>query len=307
MLRTALALAGCVLLTCGAVASADPLRGSLASPSLTSKLHEKSAPKVSVCHHAGRRWVALGLPEAAVTRHVARHGDLVYDASSGECCTNADCGAGLSCRLSVGLDGESVIGLCPRAGGGGTTDDPRGLLLSAGLFGAASGAAVPLPGVLSRDAADQYSLSFTLNGIDAEVVLAHFEPVESTLPANSSTPVAVEFPARNSGLITYDGHLQRSFLNLSVEAPSLSGTGDVVLDNAMVAGFSLEISGPDYPVVFPDSGDAWTILGIRGVYVQPTSYLGDGTGSAGFYMGLSNGWIVANVLVFREAVYDVGL
>lgn len=308
MLRTAMAIAGCLLLTCGAVDGADPVSGSLASSSLTLKLHARSAAKVSVCHRAGARWVPLRLPEAAVMRHVGNHGDFVYDASAGQCCTDADCGTGLSCTLSVGLDGESLIGMCPRAGGGDMTDDPRGLLLAVGLFGPYSGAAFPFTGVLSRDATDQYSLSFTLNGIDAQVALAHFVPSGATLAENSSTPVTVTFPARNSGLITFNDDYGRSYLNLSVTASSLSGAGNVELDNATVANFNLDITGPDsYPIVSLDSGGLWAILGIRGVYVQPTSYIGDGNGSAGFYMGLSNGAMLVHVLVFREAVYDVRL
>ena len=41
--------------------------------------------------------------------------------------------------------------------------------------------------------------------------------------------------------------------------------------------------------------------------MQPTSYIGNGSGPAGFYMNLPNGAIITNVLVFREAVYDVRL
>jgi hypothetical protein len=235
--------------------------------------------------------------------HLGNHGDFVYDVSAGQCCTDADCAAGLSCRLSVGLDGESVIGMCPLAGSGGTITDPAGFLLDAGLFGPDSGA--PITGVLSRDATGKYSLSLTLDGIDTQVALASFVPKEAPL-AEDSTPVTVTFPPRNAGLITFDEPAQRSYLNLnlSVTAPSLLGTATVDLNNATLANFTIGPTGPDYPVVFLDSGGAYSILDIRGVYVQPTSYIGDGNGNAGLYF-LSNGWIPANVLVFREAVYDV--
>lgn len=299
MLRTAMAIAGCLLL---ALASdgADPVSGPHASSSLTLEL--QSAAKVSVCHRAGRRWVPTRLPEDVVMSHVGNHGDFVYDTSVGQCCTDADCGSGQSCGLTLGLDGASVIGRCAMAAGS-VIDYYKGLLLGAGLFGIAS----PFTGVLSRDATGTYSLSFTINGINAQVALASFVPSE-TLPENSSTPVTIIFPPRNGGLVTFNESVFRSYLNLSVTSSSLSGDGTVDLDNAVVANFTLDIRGPDsYPVVFLDSGGSYTILDIRGVYVQPTSYIGSGMGNAGFYVGLQNGSVVANVLVFREAVYDVRL
>lgn len=305
MLRTALAIAGYLLLA-WAPDGADPVSGSHASSSLTSELHATAAPQVSVCHRAGGRWVPLRLPEAAVMSHVANHGDFLYDTSAGQCCTDADCGSG-SCRLAVGLGG-GLIGMCPIAGGGMT--DPRGLLLAVSLFGSYSGAAFPFTGVLSRDA-EKYFLSFTLNGINAQVTLAHFVPSGTTLPENSSTPVTVTFPARNSGLlITFDDYVDRSYLNFSVTASSVSGDGNVDLDNAAVANFKLDMDPTlpeSWPIVFLESGSSYAILDIKGAYVQPTSYIGSGNGNAGFYLDLPNGSIVTNVLVFREAVYSVRL
>lgn len=311
MLRTAMAMAACLLMTCGTVAGAGPGKGSPASSSLTLKSPANSVPKVAVCHRAGGGWVPLRLFEAGVARHVGKHGDLVYDASAGQCCTDADCAAGLTCTHAVGPDGESVIGTCPIAGGG--TTDPRRLLLTMGLFGAGYGSLATMPGFLIRDATNQYFLSFTLDGIASRVSLANFEPSDGTiLEENSPTPVTVTFPPRNAGLISYDAPDQRSYMNLdfSVTEDSLLGTGTVDLINAVVANFSLDITpgNPDaYPVVFTDAGEAYSILGIRGVYVQPTSYMGEGNGPAGFYMNLLNGSVISHVLVFREAVYDVQL
>lgn len=309
MLRTAMAIAGCLLLA-WVPDGAHPVGGSHASSSwLTPELHARSAENVPVCHRAGARWVPLRLPEAAAVSHVGNHGDFVYDTSAGQCCTDADCGSGRSCGLALGLDGVSVIGKCAMAGSS-ITDYYNGLLLGASLFG---GVPVPLSGGLSRDAAGNYSLSFTINGIIGQVALANFVPKDTIVPENSLTPVFIRFPARNGGLITFNAPAFQSYLNLSVatspevDAPKL-GDGIVDLINATVANFTLVITGPDsYPVVFLDSGGAYSILDIRGVYVQPTSYIGNGSGPAGFYLGLLNGSIVANVLVFREAVYDVRL
>src|SRR5512140_3678279 len=138
MQRTAMAIVGCLLLACGALDDADPMSGSYASSALNLEPHARSAAEVPVCHHAGGRWVPLRLPEAAVKSHVGNHGDFVYDSSAGQCCTDADCGPGLSCRHALGLDGETLVGMCPKAGGGMMTD-PRGLLLAMGLFGAVGG------------------------------------------------------------------------------------------------------------------------------------------------------------------------
>ncbi|WP_242344586.1 hypothetical protein [Anaeromyxobacter terrae] len=314
MQRTAMAIAGCLLLACGAPDVADPVSGSHASSALTLESHAMSAAEVSVCHRAGGRWVPLRLPEAAVKSHVGNHGDFVYDPSAGQCCTDADCGAGLSCRVSVGLDGESLIGMCPRAGSGGMID-PKAVLLAMGIFGTNSGFAVPFTGVLSRDATGLYSLSFTLNGIGAQVRLANFVPSSgTTLAENFSTQVTVTFPPRNVGLITFEDNdpaSWRSYLNLnfSVTPPTLLGVGTVDLINADVAGFTLDITAPDYPVVFVESAGSYSILGIQGVYVQPTSYIGNGSGRAGFYIDLPDGLptIHSNVLVFREAAYGVQL
>ncbi len=190
--------------------------------------------------------------------------------------------------------------------------DSRGFLLAVGLFGAASGTTPPIPGVLSRDATDHYSLSLTLNGSVAQVPLANFVPSSGTDIGGELPPVTVIFPPRTVGLITFDESAQRSYLNLnfSVTWPSLWGAGTVDLINATVANFSLDITpgNPDtYPTVFLESRESYAILGIRGVYVQPTSYIGDGNGPAGFYTNLLNGTVIAQVLVFREAVYDVRL
>ncbi|WP_242352335.1 MULTISPECIES: hypothetical protein [unclassified Anaeromyxobacter] len=324
MQRTAMAIASCLLLACGAPGDADPVSGSHATSALTpdavepgtgstawdrDSVRASSAAKVSVCHRAGGRWVPLTLPEAAVKSHVGNHGDFVYDVSEGQCCSDADCG-GLSCRLSVGLDGESLIGMCPRAGGG--MIDPKAALLAMGIFGSASGFAVPFTGVLSRDATGLYSLSFTLNGIGAQVRLANFVPSSgTTLAENFSTQVTVTLPPRDVGLITFDPGSWRSYLNLnfSVTPPTLLGVGTVDLINADVAGFTLEITAPDYPVVFVESAGSYGILDNLGPYVHPTSYIGDGSGPAGFYIDLPDGMptIHSNVLVFREAAYSVSL
>ena len=314
MLRAVMAVAGCLLLACGAPNDADPVSGSHASSALTSEPHARSAAEVSVCHRAGERWVPLSLPEAAVKSHVGNHGDFVYDVSAGQCCTDEDCGAGPSCRLSVGLDGESQIGMCSRAYLPGPTD-PKGFLLAMGLFGAVGGITPPITGDLSRDANGQYSLRFALNGILAQVALANFVPSSGTgLELNSLMPVLVTFPARNAGLITFDAASFKSYLNLKFRLTptetELFGTATVDLINATVANFTLDVipSDPEaYPVVFLDSGDSYSVLGIRGVYVQPTSYIGNGSGPAGFYLGFLNGSVTANILVFREAVYDVRL
>ena len=190
--------------------------------------------------------------------------------------------------------------------------DPRRLLLELGLFGASSGTTPPIRGVLIRDATDHYSLSFTLNGSVGQVPLANFVPSSGTDIGGELPPVTVIFPPRNAGLITFDESAQRSYLNLnfSVTAPSLLGAGTVDLINATVANFSPAITpgNPDaYPIVVRESGESYAILDIRGVYVQPTSYIGDGSGPAGFYTNLLNGTVIAQVLVFREAVYDVRL
>ena len=293
-LLSVLAASGCMGPDAGEPGAALAAQG-------TDSLRAKSAAKVSVCHRAERRWVPLTLPEAAVQSHVSRHGDFVYDTSAGQCCTDADCAAGQPCRLVLGPDGQSLIGVCRVAAGAGP--DSRGLLLAVSLFGPASGATFPFTGVLSRDATDNYFLSFTLNGINAQVPLASFI-LDSGTPfaENSPTPVTVTFPGRNSGLIAFDG--TTNYLNVTVTASSFSGAGTVNLDNAVVAGFSLD---SPYGVVFLDSGDSYSILGIRGVYVLPTSPIGNGNGNAGFYPGLLNGSISANVLVFKGAVYDVRL
>lgn len=315
MQRTAIAIAGCLLLACGARDDASPVSGPHASSALTLESHARSAAEVSVCHHAGGRWVPLSLPEAAVKSHVGKHGDFVYYVSAGECCTDADCGAGLAC--TVALNGDRFIGMCPRASGG-TINDPIGFLLALGLFGSANGITPPLDATLirgSQDTSNQYSLRFTLNGGLAEVPLANWVLKSAEdLSEGSWTPVSVTFPARSAGLTKFDPSTFVSYLNLNIKLypsdPELLGTGTVNLINASVADFTLEImdTNPEtYPIVFPNSGGSYSILGIRGVYVQPTSYIGDGTGPAGFHVTLPNGAIITNLLVFREAVYDVRL
>jgi hypothetical protein len=296
-------------------AAIDPGTGSTAWDG--DSVRASSAAEVSVCHRASERWVPLSLPEAAVKSHVGNHGDFVYDVSAGQCCTDEDCGAGPSCRLSVGLDGESQIGMCSRAYLPGPTD-PTAFLLAMGLFGAVDGTTPPIAATLSRatdDQGDHYSLRFPVNGILLNVALAKFVPSSGTgLELNSLMPVFVTFPARNAGLITFDAASFKSYLNLKFPLTptetELFGTATVDLINATVANFTLDVipSDPEtYPVVFLDSGGSYSVLGIRGVYVQPTSYIGAGNGPAGFYLGLLNGGITANVLVFREAVYDVRL
>lgn len=326
MQRTAMVIAGCLLLACGVSGDADPVSGSHASSALTpaaidpgtgspaqarDSVRARSAAEVSVCHRAGERWVPLSLPEAAVKSHVGNHGDFVYDVSAGECCTDADCGAGLSC--TVGLVAESFFfGMCPTAAGG-TINDPVGFLLAMGLFGSANGTTPPLAATLIRDATNnQYSFRFSVNAMSFTVALANFVGSETEL--GSETQVFVTFPARNAGLIKFNEALFVSYLNLNFRLSPTDevafATATVNLINATVANFTLDINSSDpetYPVVFLDSGGSYSVLGIRGVYVQPTSYIGNGSGPAGFYLGLLNGSVTANVLVFREAVYDVRL
>lgn len=313
MQRTAISLAGCLLLACGALDDVSHSSGSHAASASTLQPNARSAATVSVCHHAGGHWVPLSLPQAAVQSHVGKHEDFVYSVSAGECCTDADCGAGLACTVS--LDGDRFIGMCPTALGG-PIDDPVAFLLALGLFGSANGTSPPLAATLSRGsqgATNEYSLLFTLNGTAAQVSLANFVPGSgTTVSENSLTPVSVTFPPRNAGLTRFDGASWRSYLNLDlklfVNDPTLLGTATVDLINATVADFTLDSINLDLPpVVSLDSGGVYAILGIRGVYVQPTSYIGDGTGRAGFYLNLPNGSINANILVFREAVYDVRL
>ena len=202
MLRTAMAIAGCLLLTCGAPDDAT-VSGSHASSALTLGPHARSAAEVPVCHRAGGGWVPLSLPEAAVKRHVGKHGDFVYDASAGECCTDADCGAGLPC--TVGPDGDSVIGMCPIARGG-TINDPIAFLLAMGIFGSANGTTPPFPAVLIRGSRHQpVLLVFRAERHRCRSSAGKFRAQQrTTLAENSSTPVTVIFPPRNAGLIKYD-------------------------------------------------------------------------------------------------------
>ncbi len=312
MQRTVMTVVGYLLLACGAPNDAGLLNGSDASSALTLGPHATSSAEIPVCHHAGGRWVPLTLPVAAVKSHVGNHGDFVYDVSAGQCCTDEDCGAGRSCRLSVGLDGESQVGMCSRAYLPGATD-PVGFLLAVGVFGAAGGITPPIAGTLTRDATtNQYSLRFSVNAMLFTVALANFVGSETEL--GSETQVFVTFPARNAGLIKFNEALFISYLNLNFRLSPTDelafATATVNLINATVANFTLDINSSDpetYPVVFLDSGGSYSVLGIRGVYVQPTSYIGNGSGPAGFYLGLLNGSVTANVLVFREAVYDVRL
>lgn len=240
MQRTALPLAACLLLACGAPDESHPTSGAHASSALTpaaidpgtataqarDSVRARSAAEVSVCHRAGERWVPLSLPEAAVESHVGNHGDFVYDASAGQCCTDEDCGAGRSCRLSAGLDGESLIGMCSNAGQAGPTD-PIAFLLAMGLFGAVDGTSPPLAASLIRTTDDQgghYSLRFAVNGIYlVNVALAQFVPSSGTTLDSSETQVFVTFPQRNAGLITFDAASFKSYLNLNFKfSPMMS-------------------------------------------------------------------------------------
>ena len=201
--------------------------------------------------------------------------------------------------------------MCSRAYLPGTTD-PVGFLLAMGVFGAVGGITPPIAGTLIRDANGQYSFRFSVNDMLFTVALANFVGSETEL--GSETQVFVTFPARNAGLIKFNEALFISYLNLNFRLSPTDevafATATVNLINATVANFTLDINSSDpetYPVVFLDSGGSYSVLGIRGVYVQPTSYIGNGSGPAGFYLGFLNGSVTANVLVFREAVYDVSL
>lgn len=179
--------------------------------------------------------------------------------------------------------------------------DSRGLLLAVSLFGTASGATLPFTGTLSQDAANHYSLSFAVNGINAQVPLANFLLTSGTpLAENSSTPVTVTFPPRDDGLITSSA--QTDYLNFSVTASSFTGAGKVDMDNGTIAG-----PDPDTleAIVFLSSGESYYVT-LGGAYTAPANPLGDST-NAGLYLGLPNGSILADVLVFRGDAYAVGL
>lgn len=177
-----------------------------------------------------------------------------------------------------------------------TQDRDRGLLLAVGIFGAGSGATIPFTGVLSQDATNHYSLSFAVNGINAQVALANFVLTEGTpLAENSSTPVTVTFPPRDGDLIKISA--QTDYLNFSVTASSFTGTGNVDMDNGSI------YADPYYPldadmIVCIDSGGCYLFTTINGVFTTPVDQMLV-SGKCGLYLGLPWGTgLVVDVLVW---------
>lgn len=178
--------------------------------------------------------------------------------------------------------------------------DPRGVLLSLGIFGAYSGVTIPFTGVLSQDATNQYSLSFAANGFNVHVALVNFVLTEGTpLAENSSTPVTITFPPRNVGLIT--SIAQTDYLNFSVTASSFTGDGNVDMDNGVI---SADRPLESDMIVSLDSGESYLFTTINGVFVQPYQVLV--SGKCGLYLGLPNVSILVDVLVWGGAAFSVG-
>lgn len=177
--------------------------------------------------------------------------------------------------------------------------DPRGVLLAVGIFGAYNGVTPPITGTLSQDATNQYSLSFAVNDIIAQVALANFVLTEGTpLAENSSTPVTVTFLPRSEGLITSSA--QTDYLNFSVTASSFTGTGNVDMDNGVINVDPYHPLDSDMTVCL-DSGECYLFTTISGVFVQPYQVLV--SGKCGLYLDLNP--FNPYVLVWGGAAFSV--